>query len=229
MRVLQSALVLISVFLLGTFAHALSDDNYQRLMEHYRDFARAEKHLGHAWNQIKEMVHGEKFAHYQADQRHWSQDGRDMAVERAMSEYHREAAHIPSNYLHNDHFGKDQAYTMVTLERAKQLNIMVHQIRQMDFRLELAGNFFKKDGHYWFRPYLWWTPFKVCSEDALDDLGHATRNAIHRAAKNPRDLFICKANLASPAAFDPERGIEVKDLPEGMGWRELDQWGDFDE
>ncbi|MDL2267720.1 hypothetical protein LJC46_07015 [Desulfovibrio sp. OttesenSCG-928-G15] len=229
MRVLQSALVLISVFMLGTFAHALSDDNYQRLMEHYRDFARAEKHLGHAWNQIKELVHAQKFAHYQADQRHWSQEGRDMAVEQAMSEYHREAGEIPSNYVHNGHFGKDQAYTMVTLERAKQLNILLTQTRQQDFTLELAGNFYKKAGHYWFRPYLWWTPFKVCSEDALDDLGHATRNAIHRAVKNPDKRVICQANLALPAVFDLEREIRVKDLPEGMAWRELDHWDDFGE
>lgn len=226
MRVLQGALVLLCVFMLGSFAHALSDEHYKRLMDNYSEFARAERHLGKVWSHIKQLVHGEAYERYHENQRRWVEEGRDRAVEHALAAYRSDSSAVPSSALKDDIFGKDQAYTLITLERAKQLNILLSQIKDMDFRLTLAGAFHKKDGHYLFTPYLWYTPFKVCSVDEFEDLPQHTRRLIHRSMENG-DQLICTANLRQPDTFDMDRNIEVKPLPEGMGWRELDQWDDF--
>lgn len=225
-KLLSLSLLLGSVC--ATPAMALSDGLYSQLQKSSSAYAEAEKNLGGVWKKLEKSLSPQKLSQLKKEQKAWVDQQRDAKVMDMVKTViaNPDAA---SAYLEKGKLDLGQMYANATMDQAKSLNILAAQAKD-NAPVTLAGNFAKqslKNGNFiTFTPYLWNKSFILCSEADAAKLPKASRTAMNNAIKNNK-LAKVTGKLHGTQAYELN-GLKIEELGEGMAWRELDTWDNFE-
>jgi hypothetical protein len=126
----------------------------------------------------------------------------------------------------------DGLYALVTLERAKMLNILAAQAADENLIVPLPGKLktFEHGGVSYsvFEPYLWMTVFTLCRLDQLENLTPEMAEQLKKVTAEPGEAVILHGRFAGPDYYEADKRLRIERLPEGTAWRELDVWDSFD-
>lgn len=226
---MRSRLLLLSLSALLCFA-LLQGCGSKNVVEQVSKLALAEKNLDKVWKALQETATGDTLARFTSDQSDWLSQGRDAAIAALMAKETATPGSVPFS-AYGETFDKATAAALVTQERAKALNILLAQEKDKDFKPTLAGKFGVEDrmGTKWytFTPDQWGTAMTLGKVRGKLPMKAASTKLLKSALKTG-DTMKFSGRLHIADCYDGLTGMAVEKLGEGMAWRELDNWDNFD-
>lgn len=202
-------------------ALALTDERYQELAAACPAFVEAEKKLAISWKALK-AVAGKDFNRFLADQRQWIAETRD-----------REAGGLAALGKNAPDKVKDEqgqpeearCYALATTERAGKIAMLTRQVSGKE-ALTLTGRVRVRDNVYVFFPYPFATPFILCATTETGKMKPEALTALESHTAPESDAVRLTGFFDVPGRYVPDERLRIEKQPEGMSWREQDQWLD---
>lgn len=217
-------------------ACALSDETLTQIRGLEPAFVEVENGLEKALNRLQRAVSPTEWMHYRAVHDAWLDKGRDNDMLCRLLSFDINFMAGPAEALSDaGHPSVARAATLVTMEWAKALNMMATQAQDPAFLLSLAGSIrfvpASDGGTFFFMPYNWHMPFQLCTMRETERLSADMRaflQTLQNSDSRESATIILTGHLRFLATYLPDQAMKVAPLGEGMAWRELDNWDDFD-